>query len=211
MRGETVASVLNPQTCNLMSAGGGGVDSITSGDIQSAMLACEATPLIWAYYYSYHGIGLSYDKFTLVDWECKKTPIYSYDEEKDEDVIIAYKVRYEEIYEKVEVSNSLIEFESMLGDWIYSNYLDWLGEKNIYKAIKKATTAVEEITKGLARYLSENPKEENRIWPYFKPVKIDTFRRKYKKFAIMASRRLFHEMVVLSNQVDKFTKNKEEY
>jgi len=50
MKGETIAAKLNPQTCNLMSSGGGGFEALTVGDIQGLMMSVDATPLIWSYF-----------------------------------------------------------------------------------------------------------------------------------------------------------------
>lgn len=202
---ESAASILNPQTVNLMSSGGGGFDAIMATDLHGVMMACEADPLTWAYLFSYYSIGTSYDRFTLVDYELKKTPIYADDE------VIAYKVRYQEIYKREHVSNSLIEFEHMLKDWIYGNYLDWIKEKNIYKALEKATTAADEISKGLAEYLSLKPLQETRIAPFFKPMHHQKFERHYKRFVINASRKLYPKMVNLSKQIDEYTKKEQKY
>lgn len=208
MRAEVISSILNPQTPNLMSSGGGGFDAIIAGDIYGVMSACEADPLTWAYLFSHYDIGLSYDRFDLVDYELKKTPIYS-NQIGQSDEVIGYKVRYQEIYKRVTVSNSLNEFERLLKDWIYHSYLDWVGEKNIYKALEKATTAVDDIAHGLALYLSKDPKKETRIAKFFKPMHHEKFKRNYYKFAIMASRVLYKKMEKLSNQIHEYTKKQQ--
>ena len=182
MKSESVASILNPQTVNLMSSGGGGFESIIAGDLYGVFTACEADPLTWAYLFSYYDIGLSYDRFIP-------------QENGD--------------YTRVHVSNSLNEFSRMLEDWVFKNYLEWLREDDMIKALEKATTASDEISEGLALYLSKKPKEEIRIAQYFRPVNRETFRRKYKKFAIKASRHFFQKLVNLSNQIDEYTKNRQ--
>jgi hypothetical protein len=203
MRSEVVASILNPQTPNLMSSGGGGFDAIIAGDIYGVMSACEADPLTWAYLFSHYDIGLSYDRFDLVDYKLEKTPVYVGDD------ITGYTVRYERLYKRVKVSNSLNEFEKLLRTWVYNNYLDWIKEKNIYKALEKATAAVDDITHGLALYLSKDPKRETRIAGFFKPMHHEKFKRNYYKFAIMASRVLYRKMEKLSNQIHEYTKKQQ--
>lgn len=150
MKGETVASKLNPQTANLNSLGGGGFESIIGSDIGAVMMACDATPLIWSYFFAYHKIGFSYNKH----------------------------IKCGDQYKRIEISYSFNDFAQNLEDWVFKNYFEWVLDDDPIKALNKATAASEEISKGLARYLSEKPKEEDRIWPFFKPVKIDTFRRK---------------------------------
>ena len=201
MKVDQIASILNPQTPNLMTSGGGGFDAIIAGDIAGVMMACEADPLIWSYLFSYFDIGLSYDRFTPVDVEFKKTPI------KDRDgTVIAYKVRSQEVYKRETVSNSLEEFKEKLKPWIYKNYLEWCIRKGKVKPTEKAAEAVEELPNGLAMYLSKTPLRETRIAAYFKPMHHNRFQRSYKLFVIQASRQLYGRLSDLCRQIDRYTR-----
>ena len=192
MRPETIASILNAQTVNLNSTGGGGFESINGCDIGAVMMAIDADELIWAYLFSHYDIGLSYNKYvkryTMIKVKGETREIMEYD--------------------RVTVSCSLNNFASLLPPWIYSQWLNWSND-DMPERIQKAATAANEINHGLALYLSENPTEENRIAKYFRPMQGDTFRRKYKRFAVMASRKLYPQMVDLSKKIHEFTKNEQ--
>ena len=201
MKADQVASILNPQTCNLMTSGGGGVDALIAGDIAGVMMACEADPLTWAYLFSYFDIGLSYDKFKTVDVEFKKTAVKDRNGE-----IIAYKIRSQEIYKRVTVSNSLEEFKEKLKPWIYKNYLEWCMKVNKSNPIPKAAEAAEILPNGMAMFLSKTPLRETRIAPYFKPMHHNKFERDYKAFAIYASQKLYSRLSKLCQQIDYYTR-----
>lgn len=208
MKAETFINKMNAKTANLDGLGGGGFDALIQGDIGAVMMACPAHPLIWSYLFSYYDVGLSYDKFVLVDWNVERFPV-----ENEDGEVVFYKLRYEEKYQRVHVSNSLNEFSRMLEDWVFKNYLECRINQgdDMVKALERATTASEEITHGLASYLSDKPKEEVRIAKYFKPVKPDTFRRKYKSFSIKASRKLFHELCQLCKKIELYIENEQNY
>lgn len=184
---------LNAKTSNWDGLGGGGFDVLIQGDLAAVMMACDAPDLIWSYLFSHHDTGLSYDKYVKQ--------------------LVTKKIKGKTVEElewvRVRVSCSLNSFAHMLKPWIYQNYLAWLDEPDMLKAVHKASTAQDEISHGLALYLSLNPKEEDRISKYFKPIKPDTFRRKYKKFAVAASRKLFRQMKELENQIREFTQNEQ--
>ena len=156
------------------------------------MMAIEADELTWAYFFSYYDIGLSYNTFTR-----------EYIEVKTKDGTVEKTT-----YKRETVSQSLNLFEQRLKPWIYHQWLNW-SDLPMPERIQKAATAADEISKGLALYLSKNPKEEVRIAKYFRPIPATTFDRKYKKFAIMSSRKLFPKIVSLSNKIHEYTKKEE--
>lgn len=193
MKSETIASKLNPQTANLMSSGGGGFEAINGADIGAVMMAIDAPDLIWAYYFSYYDIGLSYDRYvreyTQIETKHGKIEQLSFRREN--------------------VSLSLNLFQSQLKTWIYSKFLNWCNGTPLER-INKASIAADEISKGLALYLSTKPEETVRIAKYFRPMPSSTFDRKYRKFVIYANNCLFPKMTALSNKIDKFTKNEQD-
>lgn len=200
MKGETISKILNPGTTNLDSLGGGGFEAITGGDIGAVMLSIDAPPLIWAYLFSYYDIGLSYNKYTAH---------VNTHEIKDKST---GKIKEVEVirYERSTVSCSLNAFSQLLGEWVYSAWLNWSHEA-MAERVKKAAKASDEVTSGLAKYLSLDPQEEVRIAKYFKPMPSTSFDRKYRNFSIMASKRLFPKMKDLSNKIHQLTKNEENY
>lgn len=193
MQPVNLLSKLNAKTVNFNSVGGGGFDALIQGDIAAVMMACDAPDLIWAYLFSHYDTGLSYDKYV----------------KRVDEVKIKGELKEVERWERVRVSCSLNSFAHMLKPWIYANYLNWIDEPDMIKATQKAATAQDEISHGLALFLSVDPTEEVRMAKYFRPVKVDTFRRKYKRFAIHASRKLFPQMVKLENQIRRFTEFEE--
>lgn len=188
---------MNAKTANLDGLGGGGFDALIQGDIGAVMMACPAHPLIWAYLFSYYDVGMGYDKYVQT---------VSIEKVKGKRVELTS-------YKRVYVSHSFNEFESMLSDWVFKNYLEYRINQgdDMVKALDRATTASEEITHGLASYLSDKPKEEVRIAKYFEPIKPDTFRRKYKSFSIKASRKLFHELCQLCKKIELYIENEQNY
>lgn len=197
MKAETFINKMNAKTANLDGLGGGGFDALIQGDIGAVMMACPAHPLIWSYLFSYYDVGMGYDKYV--------------------ETVTIEKVKGKQVeftsYKRVYVSHSFNEFESMLSDWVFKNYLEYRINQgdDMVKALDRATTASEEITHGLASYLSDKPKEEVRVAKYFKPVKPDTFRRKYKSFSIKASRKLFHELCQLCKKIELYIENEQNY
>jgi len=193
MQPENFLSKLNAKTVNFNGVGGGGFDSLIQGDLAAVMMACDAPDLIWAYLFSHYDTGLSYDKYV----------------KRIDEVKIKGELKEVERWERVRVSCSLNSFAHMLKPWIYSNYLNWMDEPDMIKAAQKASTAQDEISHGLALFLSLDPTEEVRMSKYFRPIKADTFRRKYKGFAKYASKKLFPKMVRLENQIRQFTQFEE--
>ncbi|MCW8960182.1 MAG: hypothetical protein OQK29_01380 [Ignavibacteriaceae bacterium] len=195
MKAETFVNKMNAKTANWNGLGGGGFDALIQGDLGAVMMACQADPLTWAYLFSYHDIGSSYDKYT------------------EQIVIEQHKGRAVEYksYKRVHVSQSFNEFKNMLKDWIFSNYLQWRINKGdeMLKALERATNAVDDISHGLAVYLSKDPKNETRIAPYFKPMHHEKFKRNYRSFSIKASRHLFNRLVKLCQQIEEFVQNDE--
>lgn len=202
---ESATRKMHPQTCNLMSSGGGGFEAIISGDIQALLMACEADPITWAYLFSYFDMGCSYDRWEHVGWDVEKVGVM-----KIHDAPISTSVRFTRNYKKIHVSCSIDEFSRMLKAYIYSHFLNNT-EGDMLKKIKKASAAADEISQGLAIYLSTNPSEMNRISKYFRPIKPDTFRRKYKRFAIKANKLLYSKLVDLVNQILFFYEEQEKY
>lgn len=199
MKGETISKILNAGTTNLDSLGGGGFETITGGDIGSVMLAIDAPPLIWAYFFSYYDIGLSYNKYI--------THVSTHEQKDREtgDVKEVEVIRYE----RSTVSCSLNAFKHLLPEWIFSTWLNW-SRDDMPKRIEKAHKAADELPDGLARYLSIDPLEQVRIAKYFKPMPSTSFDRKYRNFAIMASKKLYPEIQDLGKKIHRYTKNEEE-
>jgi hypothetical protein len=182
---------LNAKTSNWNGLGGGGFDALIQGDLAAVMMACDAPDLIWSYLFSYYDTGLSYDKYV----------------KRVDNITTKDGTKPIQRWERVRVSCSLNSFAHMIKPWIYSNYLNWIDEPDMIKATQKAARAQDEISHGLALFLSVDPAEEVRLGKYFKPIKVDTFRRKYKRFAIHASRKLFPKLLNLENQIRIFTEN----
>lgn len=193
MKAETMINKMNASTANWNGLGGGGFDALIQGDIGAVMMACQADPLTWAYLFSYHDIGSSYDRY-----------IEQITYEKHKGKTIEYRQ-----YKREHVSQSFNEFKTRLKDWIFKNYLEFRINKgdDMIKALERATNAADELSHGLAVYLSKDPKRESRIAPYFKPMHHEKFNRNYKTFSIKASRELFYRMVNLCNQIDRFLEN----
>lgn len=206
MKGETFMNGMNAKTSNWNATGGSVWDALIQGDRVAVMMACDAPDLIWAYAFSFNDTGLSYDLYRQKGYKFKR--LADYHKEVEQGVC---KFKTENEYERVNVSCSMDAFAHMLKPWIYSKYYEWCDSDPLPKRIQKAARASEEINKGLALYLSKNPKEEVRIAKYFRPIPATTFDRKYKKFAIMASRNLYRQLTDLGNQIAEFTKKEEKY
>lgn len=207
MRSETIASKLSPQNNLKERSGGNAFDAITSGDLYAVISACDATPLIFSYYAARFGLGKARTKHVKhIEVEKQKRVL------DDKKITVDVHVTK---YKKEIIDTALNEFASNLSTWIYSAYLNWSnetdedGKPDMPKRIKLAATASDEISMGLARYLSDNPQDDEKISPYFKPIKPDTFRRKYKAFAHHAKNRLLPKLVELEKQIHEYTKKEQ--